>query len=141
MKRTPHGVLHELPSPPDSITSEAKEIYSRCGSFLVSKELLTSGDVFSLIAFAVSLSRAFALDRHVEANGLLLPDGKRNPCVGAAQQAHAVAKAWAVALALVPVSRRALPAGPATTPYDDGEPSALAALLAQQPIGRRFSSR
>lgn len=135
MKRPRYGTLFELPPAPDSISSEARGIYTRCGQFLVGREMLADGDVPALAAYAVALARAFSLDRDVEARGLFVDD-KRNPSIGAAQQAHAVAKAWAQALALVPVSRRSLAAGPAATPYDDGESSALASLLAD-PRGKR----
>jgi P27 family predicted phage terminase small subunit len=71
-KELEYEPLDELPEPPSYLSDEAKQIYRRIGSLLVSKRILTAADIEALSAYADACDLFIKATRDIQKNGTVM---------------------------------------------------------------------
>ncbi len=122
-----------LPTAPDRLSEEEREIYDAVIAYLHRRRALATADGILAESFAAATARAMAADQSDPRRGVTGARGAAHRgtllerCTAVA---HASARAWARALGLGPGARsRGLGRDSADADADDGEGSALAKLL------------
>lgn len=107
----PSGPVENPPAPPKNLDATGREVWNIGATYLVDRQLLHSGDLPGLEAWAASMAMSKRLEHDLIDQPLMVesPQGlKPNPLLAMLQKQHAVARGWATSLMLLPNTRQGL---------------------------------
>lgn len=105
------GPLTKVPTPPRHLTADAREVWHQVCAYLLERELLHSGDLSTIEAFALTVDRLRKLEAELKGQPMFTPEGKPHPGITTANNTSATIAKIAGTLGLAPVSRARLGAG------------------------------
>ena len=133
--------LHKLPSPPATLSPEAKREYRRYGARLIEAGMLTSLDIATLSAWATAEADAIAFHRQASEAGNVTTDRygelRPHPFVRLANLSRSTADRLAIQLGLTAISRQKIAAGLPPKPTADDE-GPIARLMRERSQGREW---
>lgn len=107
---TPTGeALRSVPAPPMWLPAEAKAAWRAAAKVLVSRRVLTDGDLAALEGYALHVGHVRLAAKAIEAEGAYV-EGKRHPAFTTLTQSSAEARRLGAELGLSPTARNKLAA-------------------------------
>lgn len=96
----------DVPRPPSYMSKDAKAEWKRVAPILVlERKTLTEADLPSLESYCNAVANMRDGQRDLNANGVVLASGKRNPAYGIVTNAQTIIRLCAGVLGLTPVDR------------------------------------
>lgn len=118
--------VQTAPTPPAHLSRDGKAEWRRVAPILVERRILTFGDLGILESYATAIGLVREASRHLQTQGIVLENGKRNPAAGILTAAQTAALRAASELGLTPVARsRAGMNGNPSSDDDDDNPLAV----------------
>ncbi len=125
----PEDAITDAPRPPGWLSKEAKAEWKRVAPLLVSRGILSTGDLATLESYCVAVGTRRIAERSLQSEGLTFVTDKglvkRNPAVAIQADAMNRALRHAVELGLTPVSRSRPSARDKSIDDDDHNPLAI----------------
>ncbi|MDD9730448.1 phage terminase small subunit P27 family [Mameliella sp. AT18] len=109
----------KVPTAPAHLSRDAKTEWRRVAPILVERCILTIGDLGILESYCSAIGLVREASKHLQTEGLVLENGKRNPAAGIMTTAQTVALRAASELGLTPVARSRSGMSAQADPDDD----------------------
>jgi len=108
-----------VPMPPSYLSKDAKAEWRKVAPVLVERGVLTVADMAALANYCIAAGMMVRLDRQLQIDGDVLPNGKRNPASTALMQAMQQMLRAAGELGLTPAARSRAVIAPGAGDDDD----------------------